>query len=187
MKYFLGLICLLGLSLSSEAQSVKTVFITDVEIAWLDNEIVSFDESIKKMQEAVEAKDRYMIAANKTAIIKAINRLSTNCNTTVGKIDTEINPPEKSAVRDLDTPPDYYYNKKKNTEALQELKLTDSNIAALRVNAAKLKVLKDKLSDNEYFFHPKYPVAAQNMTMVKDMLSIAKTSNSIIQRSVVAY
>lgn len=177
----------MGLSLSIEAQSVNTVFITDAEIEWLDNEIVIFDESIKKMQEAVEAKDRYMIAANKTAIIKSINRLSTNSNTTVAKIDTEITPPTKSAIRDLDTPPDYYYNKKKNTEALQELKLTDSNVEALRVNATKLKELKDKLSDNEYFFHPKYSVAADNMTMVKEMLSIAKTSNSIIQRSVVAY
>lgn len=169
----------------ANAQNAETVFITDAEVEWLDKEVLTLSESLKKMQEAVNEEDPNMIAANKTAIIKSVNRLSSNCNIMNNKIETEINPPTKNAIRDLDTPPDYYYNKKKKVEALQELKLSQTNIDVLNQNGYKLKELKEMLKQGDYKFHPKYPQAEANLKGLYQMLDLAKNSNSIIQRSTV--
>jgi len=168
---------------SAFGQKAQIAFITDAEILWLQKEVNTLTASSEKMQTAVDKNDRLLVAANKTAIIKSVNRLSSNCNIMNDKIETEINPPTKKANRDLDTPEGYYYNKKKNVEALQELNLTANNIYQLKMNADQLKELKDKLTVDKFYFHPKYPEAEANLSRVYEMLSIAKSSNIIIQKS----
>lgn len=184
MRQHLTFILFLIFSANLSAQSAKTAFITDAEITWLDQEITGFEANLAKMKEAVSQADSRLVASNKTAIMKSINRLSTNCNIMNNKILTEIDPPAKQVQANLDSPPDYLYNKKKKQEALQELKLTENNIYAISEHAAKLKTLKDNISAAEYSFHPKFGEAsAKNLEMAYEMLAIAKTINSIIQRS----
>ena len=36
----------------ANAQNAETVFITDAEVEWLDKEVLTLSESLKKMQEA---------------------------------------------------------------------------------------------------------------------------------------
>jgi len=183
MRKLYSLFIILFLSLSAYSQNVASVFITDAEIAWLDNEIQELETAYSDMQEALATEDNKIIASKKTALIKSINRLSTNSNITRQKIDTELNPPTKRPNADLDTPKDYYYNKKKKTEGLQELKLTVNNWETIQANALELKALKDKISANNYYFHSRFVESSDNLQMVAQMLELAKTSNSIIQRS----
>ncbi len=183
MSKVLSFFFALAIVSSAYSQKAQTVFITDAEITWLNDEISNLKASLELMQTAVNNEDGSQVAANRTAIIKSVNRLSSNCNIMTGKIDTEIHPPTKRSGDDLDTPPNYYYNKKKQVEALQELSLSDTNVLILNESALQLKALKDKISAGKYYFNPKYNEAQSNLKMVYEMLELAKKFNSIINRS----
>jgi hypothetical protein len=183
MRHIFNIFSLVLLTTFLFGQSAETVFITDSEIEWLEKEIIGFEETLGKIQKAVDDNDPKAIAANRTAMIKSINRLSSNCNIMRNKIETEINPPAKNANRDLDTPLGYYYNMKKKQDALQELKLSDNNVAQISTNALDMKEIKDQIAESEYYFDPRFSESKDNLSLAYQLLDLAKSTNSIIQRS----
>ena len=184
MRKLFSLLTFMMISVLAYSQNVHTVFITDAEVVWLDKEVGDLAKAHKEMEQALETDDYTIIATKKTALMKSINRMSTNSNIMRQKIETEINPPAKrSAIADLDTPEGYYYNKKKANDKLQELKLSSDNWSELANNAIQLKVIKDKLDENGYKFGPKHSQTDQNMDMITEMIKLAEASNSIIKRS----
>lgn len=182
MRKLYSVLVLLFFAFSTYAQNAHTVFITDAEISWLDKEVGTLTAAYDDMKAAVETQDYKVIASKKTALIKSVNRMSTNSNIMRQKIETEVTPPAKNANADLDTPPDYYYNKKKNTQGLQELKLSKNNWSTFAQNAIALKQLKDELKEN-FNLGPRFTETDGNMAKVAQMIELAKTNNSIITRS----
>jgi hypothetical protein len=182
MRHLLSILFVGFFALSLSAQSAKTAFITDAEVEWLGKEISNLEVCLAKMQTAYDNFDNKAIAANKTDMIKCINRLSSNSKIMYDKIDLEVNP-IKSRTRDLDTPPNYYIEKKRKVEELQELTITSKSLATLNENSIAIKERKEKIKNNKYYFHPQYAQSNANLTMVKEMLDYAKNSNNIIQNS----
>ena len=183
MRILYSLIVLMFMSVAVIGQSSDAIFITDAEISWLDKEVNTLKEALSEMQEAITTEDNGIIASKRTALIKSVNRMSTNSNIMRQKIETDMNPQTKRANQGMDNPPNYEYNKKKAIEGFQEIKLTATNWNTFADNANQLKVLKDKISENKYYFNPKYAESSENIEMISQMIALAEVSNSIIQRS----
>jgi len=164
------------------AQSIQSAFITDSEIAWLNKEIITLDATYAKMKSAMTAEDNNLIAANKTALMKSVNKLASNCKITHDKIEYAFSPSSRKRTETLDTP-NYYYNKKKKNDKLEELRINDKKLSSFKENSDKIIKLRDSLKDSKFSFEGKTEKAEQNIIFVAEILTHAKKINSIINTS----
>lgn len=165
------------------AQTITPAFITDSEIEWLENELVTLNTAYLNMKDAIKSGDNTEIAANKRALMKSVNRVATNCKTTVGKIEWALDP-ETQKRRETPDTPNYRYNKQKQNDKLEEVRVSNENLAVLKANTDKMVELRDAMKSTRYSFGNNTEKSKQNIAYVNDILTLAKNTNSIIKASI---
>lgn len=164
------------------AQSIQSSFISDSEIEWLNKEISDLDATYAKMKSAMTSGDNNLIAANKTAVMKSVNRLATNCKSTHDKIEYSFSTESRKRRETPDTP-NYYYNKQKENKKLEEIRINDKKLSEFKENSDKIIELRDALKNTKYSFDGNTQKAEQNIIFVAEILSHARKINTIINTS----
>jgi len=164
------------------AQSIQSTFLSDSEIEWLNKEISDLDATYAKMKSAMSSGDNNLIAANKTAIMKSVNRLATNCKSTHDKIDYSFSIKSRQR-RDTPDTPNYHYNKQKQNPKFEEIRINDKQLSRLKENSDKIIELRNAIKNTKYSFEGKTEKAEQNIIFVAEILSHAKKINTIINAS----
>lgn len=164
------------------AQSIQSAFLSDSEIEWLNKEISDLEVTYSKMKTAMSSGDNNLIAANKTAVMKSVNRLATNCKSTHDKIEYSFSS-ESRKRRESPDSPNYYYNKQKQNEKFEEIRINDKQLSKFKENSDSIVELRNSLKDSKYSFEGDTEKAEQNIIFVAEILSRAKKINTIINAS----
>ena len=186
MKNLMILFFMVFFSAISFAQETTSVFLTKMEVAWLDKEIVDLQKTYQLIDKAVKQEDAIEVSRNKTEIIKSVTKLSSNSKIFCNKMDLDLNRDDVSKNRMTDTPSNYYVEKRRKDPRSQELKLNMNQYEKFKSNCDKMAAIKAELKNSSFALHPSQDKTENNLDLISKFIVIAKNNNKIIQNNLSA-
>ncbi|MBT8189298.1 MAG: hypothetical protein HKN67_13445 [Saprospiraceae bacterium] len=183
MKNLMVLMFMFLFSMISYAQEATSVFLSKMEVEWLDKEIVELQNIYELINNAVKEDDAILISRNKTDIIKSVTNLSSNSRIFCNKMDLDLNRDDVSKNRLSDTPSNYYVEKRRKDPRSQELKLNMNHYNKFKSNCDLMAAIKNDLKASSFALQPNHEKTTGNLELISSFIVLAKNNNKIIQNN----
>lgn len=184
MKNLLTLALLFAISTAVIGQEAKSTFLTKMEVKWMNAEVNDLQQSYDIINNAVQQKDGVEVSENKTDIIKSVTTLTSNSRIFYNKMIMDIDKQEIAKSRVSDTPPDYYYNKRKNDPKSQEIKISQTTLESFKTTLESMEKIKKNLKETQFALHPQQEMTQKNLESIERFIKLANKNNQIIQSSI---
>lgn len=186
MKNLMVLFFMFFLCATSIAQEATSVFLTKMEVEWLNKEVVELQKSYQVVNNAVQQEDGIEVSRNKTEIIKSVTKLSSNSRIFCNKMDLDLNRDDVSKNRMSDTPSNYYVESRRKDPKSQELKLNMKQYEKFKSNCERMAAIKSELKSSSFALHPQQEKTTDNLDLISKFIVLAKNNNKIIQNNLIS-
>ena len=185
MKNILTLVCFVFFGMALQAQSGQSVFLSKIEVNWLDEEIGDLHSAYQKVKVAVKQKDNIGVAEQKTEVIKSVTSIVSNTRIYHDKMMMDINRENTRHAQVSDNPDDYYLNKRRENPKTQELVLNQNQLDKFNANVEAMETIKANLKATSYAMHASSQYTQKNLEQIESFITLAKNNNRIIQNNLV--
>lgn len=189
-RIILSLVFFSFLLINTQAQ--ETVFLKNIEVDWLNNDVAKYNEAYVGLQEAYDKKDTKMLTDNKNIIVDAIRRFEKNGLRIINNFDSEELLVQRIANNEIppsDFDPKLRYKQQRELMRKQgdhqEIAMNKADRLAFLDNFAQIKNIHDLLKHDNFILYPNNPLSKDNMDRIGEILVFATNANNMVKNKTV--